>query len=106
MMTPQQRALVVSFADCGVYHVAYTRDPLGETRDLQMVKGKDNRPLKFASLYRAKRWWHKRGETMAWLAMQSPYDEMAGLGTAGISEIPLPLIDDEPPSPLLPTSDR
>lgn len=105
-MTTQQRALVVSFADCGVYHVAYTEDPLGHTRDLQMVKGKDNRPLKFTSLYRAKRWWLKRGETKAWLAMQSPYDEMIGTETAGISEIPLPLQDDEPPTSLLSGPDR
>ena len=90
-MVNDRRALILGYADCASYLVAYTRQPPGASSPLELVHGQGGQPLKFPSLCRAKQWWLEAGESHAWLVLSTPYDEMIGKESLGSDELPLVL---------------
>lgn len=94
-MTPERRAVVLSFADCSHYLVGYTETPVGMADEIEVVRDEGGKARKFPSLYVAKRWLAEQGAEKAWLVMQTPYDEMVGRPEpdSGPGEIPLILVE-------------
>ncbi|HEY7886261.1 MAG TPA: DUF6482 family protein [Cellvibrionaceae bacterium] len=85
------RALILSYSDCPHYLLATTLCGKGKADTLTLLKDASGRPLRFASLYAAKRYWQAEGFSEAWLVSQSPYDEMIGNSKPVHHEMHMPL---------------